>query len=124
MKNPVSLNTQLAKLREANNALKQIASQLSDLNQEFAASELKQVIYSLRDIQYKLRGIKQKIHRSAQTKNLSIIEIRQNLLGLTDELIFDDIPDYIRDSIRKANILLDTVEYYLTTNSNRYVKNK
>ena len=44
--------------------------------------ELKQVIYSLRDIQYMLRGLDYSAHRSTQTRKMTIFEIRAYLKSI------------------------------------------
>ena len=83
MKKALSLNTQLAKLRSVNNLLKQTIPEAAckkdnGFNDISLCEELKQVIYSLRDIQYMLRGI-DNVRRSTQTRKMNIIEIRTYL---------------------------------------------
>lgn len=84
MKKPLSLNTQLSKLRIVNNLLKQTLSEAvcekeNGFKDTSRCNELKQVIYSLRDIQYMLRGLDYNAHRSEQTRKMSIDEIRAYL---------------------------------------------
>lgn len=87
MQKPLSLNTQLSKLRIVNNLLKQALSEIMQtyLPDDIAChNQLKQAIYSLRDIQYNLRGLKQQVHRSAHTQKMNIAEIRTYLNSLTE----------------------------------------
>ena len=84
MKKALSLNTQLTKLRTINNLLKQSIPEAVFIKENgfrdlSLCEELRQVIYSLRDIQYMLRGLDYKAHRSAQTRKMDIIEIRRYL---------------------------------------------
>ena len=89
MKKSLSLNTQLTKLRTVNNLLKQTISEAIYIKENgfrdtSRCDELKQVIYSLRDIQYMLRGLDYSAHRSAQTRKMTIFEIRDYMKSIID----------------------------------------
>lgn len=89
MKKSLSLNTQLTKLRTINNLLKQTMSEAVYIKENgfrdtSRCDELKQVIYSLRDIQYMLRGLDYSAHRSAQTRKMTIFEIRDYMKSIID----------------------------------------
>ena len=117
MKRPLSLNTQLAKLRLVNNLLKQTLPEAIRIKENgftdtSKCDELKQVIYSLRDIQYMLRGLDYKAHRSSQTRKMTIFEIRSYL-----ESIFNsqaECPTQIyKQNIEKAYVELGSVQQFL-----------
>lgn len=87
MKKALSLNTQLAKLRAVNNLLKQTISEAICIKENgfrdtSRCDELKQVIYSLRDIQYTLRGLNYNARRSGQTRKMTISEIQDYLKSI------------------------------------------
>lgn len=117
MKRPLSLNTQLTKLRIVNNLLKQTLPEAVRIKENgftdtSRCDELKQVIYSLRDIQYMLRGLDYKAHRSSQTRKMTIFEIRSYL-----ESIFNSQaePNQVyKQNIEKAYIELGSVQQFLS----------
>ena len=119
MKKPLSLNTQLTKLRMINNLLKQtipeaICIKENGFRDTSRCDELKQVIYSLRDIQYMLRGLDYSAHRSTQTRKMTIFEIRAYL-----ESIFKSENEHNRGgklyryNIFKAYTELGSVQQFL-----------
>lgn len=119
MKKPLSLNTQLTKLRIINNLLKQtipeaICIKENGFRDTSRCDELKQVIYSLRDIQYMLRGLDYSAHRSTQTRKMTIFEIRDYMKS-----IFESKPEHdtcgklYRYNIFKAYTELGSVQQFL-----------
>lgn len=119
MKKPLSLNTQLTKLRTINNLLKQtipeaVYTKKNGFRDTSRCDELKQVIYSLRDIQYMLRGLDYNTHRSTQTRKMTIFEIRDYL-----ESIFKSEDEHsrcgklYRYNIFKAYTELGSVQQFL-----------
>lgn len=119
MKKPLSLNTQLTKLRMINNLLKQtipeaICIKENGFRDTSRCDELKQVIYSLRDIQYMLRGLDYSAHRSTQTRKMTIFEIRDYMKS-----IFESKPEHdtcgklYRYNIFKAYTELGSVQQFL-----------
>ena len=119
MRKALSLNTQLTKLRTVNNLLKQTIPEaaISRENKTFDLSlceELKQVIYSLRDIQYMLRGLDYHAHRSAHTRKMNIIEIRtylNNTCNNTERT--QNCGTLFRHNLFTAYTELGSVEQYL-----------
>ena len=67
--------------------------------------ELKQVIYSLRDIQYMLRGPDYSAHRSTQTRKMTIFEIRAYL-----ESIFKS-KDNLYSNVRYKGVFIANCRY-------------
>lgn len=128
MKKPLSLNTQLTKLRIVNNLLKETAPKATfvkanGFKDTSYCEEIKQVIYSLRDIQYKLRGLSNyTAHRRAQTRKMSITEIREYLKSVYEDkdLGFNEL---FRHDIYKAYTELGSVEQYLQLNSKPITQN-
>ena len=119
MKNPLSLNTQLTKLRIINNLLKQTIPEavctVNGFKDTSRCEELKQVIYSLRDIQYLLRGLKYSAHRSTQTRKMTIFEIRnyfESILQSKGEL-YNYCGKFYRSNIQRAYIELGSVQQFL-----------
>lgn len=118
MKKPLSLNTQLSKLRMVNNLLKQSISEAVFVNDNGFKDasycyEIKQVIYSLRDIQYKLRHLDNySANRSQQTRKMNIVEIREYLKSIYagKDLGFGKL---FRYNMFKAYTELGSVEQYL-----------
>lgn len=121
MKKPLSLNTQLTKLRTVNNLLKQSISEAvyikdNGFKDTSYSEEIKQVIYSLRDIQYRLRGLnKYSAHRKAQTRKMDIIEIRNYLKSLYSIENPGFGPNF-RQNMFKSYDSLGSVEQYLQLN--------
>ncbi len=118
MKKALSLNTQLTKLRAVNNLLKQTISEAICVNENgfkdtSRCEELKQVIYSLRDIQYMLRGLDYKAHRSSQTRKMDIIEIRAYFESIIETDKSNNYGKLYRQNISKANIELASVQQFL-----------
>lgn len=113
MRKPLSLNTQLSKLRLVNNLLKQSLSGIMQTQSDSAyCDKLRQVIYSLRDIQYNLRGLKLQIHRSAHTQKMSIEEIRTYLNSIIEAHKSESKTSYWQN-IETANSELISVEMFL-----------
>ena len=119
MKKPLSLNTQLTKLRTVNNLLKQTIPEAICLSNGFKdtsrCDELKQVIYSLRDIQYMLRGLDYSAHRSAQTRKMTIFEIRsyfESIISSKAE-VYNYCGKLYKHNIFKAYTELGSVEQFL-----------
>lgn len=118
MKKPLSLNTQLSKLRTVNNLLKQsipeaIFVKANGFKDTSYCDEVKQVIYSLRDIQYRLRRLDDyTAHRSSQTRKMNIVEIREYLKSIYEDkdLGFGKL---FRYNVFKAYTELGSVEQYL-----------
>ena len=116
MKRPLSLNTQLTKLRIVNNLLKQTLPEAIRIKENgftdtSRRDELKQVIYSLRDIQYMLRGLDYKAHRSSQTRKMTIFEIRSYLESIINS---QAEPNQIyKQNIERAYIELGSVQQFL-----------
>lgn len=119
MKKALSLNTQLTKLRTVNNLLKQsipeaIFTKENGFKDSSLCEELRQVIYSLRDIQYMLRGLDYKAHRSTQTRKMNIIEIREYLHTTYAETTKDlDCGKFFRHNLYIAYTELGSVEQFL-----------
>lgn len=119
MRKALSLNTQLTKLRSVNNLLKQTIPEaaISRENKTFDLSlceELKQVIYSLRDIQYMLRGLDYHAHRSAHIRKMGIIEIRTYLNNTcNDTERTQNCGAVFRHNLFTAYTELGSVEQYL-----------
>ena len=120
MKKPLSLNTQLAKLRIVNNLLKQTVSEAICINRNgfrdtSRCEELKQVIYSLRDIQYMLRGLDYTAHRSAQTRKMTIFEIRDYFESIIKSKaeVYNYCGKLYKSNIYKAYIELGSVQQFL-----------
>lgn len=119
MRKPLSLNTQLSKLRLVNNLLKQSLSGIMQTQGDSThCDKLRQVIYSLRDIQYDLRGLKLQIHRSAHTQKMSIEEIRTYLNSII-EAHKSELETSYWQNIETANSELISVEMFL---QNRIIK--
>ena len=119
MKKSLSLNTQLAKLRAVNNLLKQTLPEAICITNGFRdtsrCEELKQVIYSLRDIQYMLRGLNYKAHRSSQTRKMTISEIQsyfESIIQSKNES-YNCCGKLYKQNIHKAHIELSSVEQFL-----------
>ena len=119
MKKPLSLNTQLTKLRMINNLLKQTIPDavctVNGFRDTSRCEELRQVIYSLRDIQYMLRGLDYTAHRSSQTRKMSISEIRnyfESILNSNAEL-YNHCGKLYKQNIHKAHTELGSVEQFL-----------
>lgn len=118
MKRPLSLNTQLSKLRAVNNLLKQsipeaIFVKANGFKDTSYCDEIKQVIYSLRDIQYKLRKLcNYTARRSSQTRKMNIVEIREYLKSIYEnkDLEFGKL---FRHNMFQAYTELGSVEQYL-----------
>jgi hypothetical protein len=119
MRKALSLNTQLTKLRSVNNLLKQTIPEaaISRENKTFDLSlceELKQVIYSLRDIQYMLRGLDYHAHRSTHTHKMNIVEIRTYLNNTcNDAKRTQNCGAVFRHNLFTAYTELGSVEQYL-----------
>lgn len=119
MKKPLSLNTQLTKLRIINNLLKQTIPEAAYIKENgfrntTLCDELKQVIYSLRDIQYMLRGLDYSAHRSTQTRKMTIFEIRSYLESvLKSENEYNKCGKLYRHNIFKAYTELGSVQQFL-----------
>ena len=119
MKKPLSLNTQLTKLRMINNLLKQtipeaIYTKENGFRDTSRCDELKQVIYSLRDIQYMLRGLDYSAHRSTQTRKMTIFEIRAYLESIfKSEDKHNRCGKLYRYNIFKAYTELGSVQQFL-----------
>ena len=119
MKKPLSLNTQLTKLRMVNNLLKQtipeaICIKENGFRDTSRCDELKQVIYSLRDIQYMLRGLDYSAHRSTQTRKMTIFEIRAYLESIfKSENEHNRCGKLYRYNIFKAYTELGSVQQFL-----------
>lgn len=76
--------------------------------------ELKQVIYSLRDIQYMLRGLDYSAHRSTQTRKMTIFEIRTYLESIfKSENKHNRCGKLYRYNIFKAYTELGSVQQFL-----------
>ena len=119
MKKALSLNTQLTKLRTVNNLLKQsipeaVFTKENGFKDSSLCEELRQVIYSLRDIQYMLRGLDYKAHRSTQTRKMNIIEIREYLHTTYSKTAKDlDCGKFFRHNLYIAYTELGSVEQFL-----------
>ena len=119
MKKPLSLNTQLTKLRMINNLLKQTIPEAIYIKENgfrdtSRCDELKQVIYSLRDIQYMLRGLDYSAHRSTQTRKMTIFEIRTYLKSIfKSENEHNRCGKLYRYNIFKAYTELGSVQQFL-----------
>jgi len=118
MRKELSLNTQLTSVREAISLLKQLVSNASILDLTYEGSRahsLQQLIYSLRDIQYRLRGLKHKVARSSQERKLSIDEICDFLnseLNLSYTFEDENEEQYII-GLQHAQDLLKNVQRYI-----------
>lgn len=121
MKSPLSLNTQLSKLRLVNNLLKQTLSEAvcekdNGFKDTSRCTELNQVIYSLRDIQYNLRGLDYTAKRSSQTRKMNILEIRKYLKS---EIESDaKCGPLYKTNLQKIYIELNSVEQFLQLKEN------
>lgn len=74
----LSMNSQLIELRSVCNIIKNIlpdAVAIDSYKGTSLQSSLKEVVYSLRDAQYKIRGQKEVIRRSSQLRSMKLPEI-------------------------------------------------
>lgn len=115
MNKALSLNTQLTKLRSVIKLLKE-SMPLSVIKTESGHVDLshktylQDIIYSLRDIQYELRGLTgYKAKRSKQVNHYSIDEIMELLQ--TEQTA--DISLKYKESLNQARIDLESVAYYI-----------
>lgn len=120
MRKPLSLNTQLTKLRMVNNLLKQtipeaVCMTKNGFRDTSRCEELRQVIYSLRDIQYKLRGLKYNAHRSTQTRKMTIAEIRAYFESIfqSNAEVYNYCGEHYKENIHRAHAELASVEQFL-----------
>lgn len=123
-KKELSLNTQLTKLREINNLLKQslsVASHLDSLYGGNRSFQVRQFIYSLRDLQYKLRGLKIKVSRSTQTRRLSVLEIHNQISTQLSNFAStqNDVAKEYCSKLQQIQILLNTVIQYCGTHKSQ-----
>lgn len=117
MNKALSLNTQLTKLRSVikllRDTLPQAVITLDSGHKDMShRTRLQDIVYSLRDIQYELRGLTgYKAKRSKQINHYSINEI---MSLLSEEINCEPKrhPEY-RANIDKAKTELQTVEHYI-----------
>lgn len=112
MRKELSLNTQLISLREAISLLKQATTQATTLDLTYGgtrAHTLQQLIYSLRDIKYRLSGLKYKVSRSSQERRIGIDEICNML---QHEFEREEEEQYAL-SLQHAHGLLQNVQRYM-----------
>lgn len=129
MNKPLSLNTQLTKLRSVIKLLKGTLPQSvvvleSGHRDTSRISLLKDIIYSLRDIQYELRGLTgYKAKRKAQVNHYSINEIEELLSAEISSISYPTHPLYAvyRANIDQAKTELETVAYFI---NDRQAKHK
>lgn len=117
MKKELSLNTQLTKLREINSLLKLTVSPAIHLDSLYGGNrgfQIQQFIYSLRDLQYRLRGLKIKISRSTQVRRMSVSEVYNSINSqLVSSLIeFDSTAEEYFSNLQQIQALLGTVVQY------------
>lgn len=118
MKKELSLNTQLTRLREINSLLKQNISLATSLDSFYGGNrgfQIQQFIYSLRDLQYRLRGLKIKVSRSTQVRRMSASEIYDSIDSqiVNSSIEFDDnIAEKYFSNLQQIQALLGTVVQY------------
>lgn len=118
-KKELSLNTQLSKLREINSTLKLARIDALNLDSRYGGNrgfQIQQFIYSLRDLQYKLRGLKIKVSRSSQVRKMSVAEIYdlivRELSFLPSTTITDTVFTDYSYKLQTVQILLGSVVEY------------
>lgn len=117
MKKELSLNTQLTKLREINSLLKLTVSPAIRLDSLYGGNrgfQIQQFIYSLRDLQYRLRGLKIKVSRSTQVRRMSVSEVYDSINSqlVNSSTEFDDIAEEYFSNLQQVQTLLGTVVQY------------
>lgn len=113
MKKRLSLNTQLKSLQDSINALNElidIAGTPNTQEAKDALSDIKQIIYSLRDIRYRLTGKTYSPMRYSQLVSYSIKEVRNHLISYSKSQALDQ---FIKSACEQENLRLITVEEYL-----------
>lgn len=121
MRKKLSLNTQLKALQLSINNLKQLpdtAIELESQDAKDAISDIKQIIYSLRDIRYKLTGIDYMPVRHTQMTKYPIKEIRDRLNIYTTR---DYLNEHIKSVCREECARLVTVDEYLNRQPDKYI---
>lgn len=117
MKKELSLNTQLTKLREINSLLKLTVSPAIRLDSLYGGNrgfQIQQFIYSLRDLQYRLRGLKIKVSRSTQVRRMSVSEVYDSINSqlVNSSTEFDDTAEEYFSNLQQIQALLGTVVQY------------
>lgn len=116
-KKELSLNTQLTKLREVNNLLKLTVTPALYLDSTYGGNRgymIQQFIYSLRDLQYKLRGLKIKVSRSAQVRKMTVSEIYDTITNQISQsqVDFNDTAEEYFSKLQNIQLLLNSVVQY------------
>ena len=118
----LSLNTQLTKLRLSISTLKAILPALiftteSGYKDKSHYCVVRDIIYSLRDTLYELKGLPDyKASRSNQMRHYSIKEVLQTLLTIADA--HSSFNANVADTLRDVKTNLETVDYYIDTKNN------
>lgn len=120
MKKELSLNTQLTKLREINGLLKLTVSPATRLDSLYGGNrgfQIQQFIYCLRDLQYRLRGLKIKVSRSTQVRRMSVSEVYNSINSqlVNSSIEFDDTAEEYFSNLQQIQALLGTVVQYCNT---------
>lgn len=117
----LSLNTQLKALQLSINNLKRllgIAMKLESQDAKDALSDIKQIIYSLRDIRYKLTGIDYTPVRHTQMTKYPIKEIRDRL---SIYATCDYLSEHVKSVCSEECTRLVTVDEYLGRQPDKYI---